>query len=97
MSSSGTRLTNRFRYLVDMIIVPAAGWWFRATAARAGRGGGVKARAPDDGRPPYDLVAKSVKLPGWPPPIPSRTVTVCMPVVGVGQSKSSVNVGRHTT
>src|SRR4051812_34464753 len=36
MSSSGTRLTNEFRYLVDMIIFALGGGWFRAVAAGAG-------------------------------------------------------------
>jgi predicted secreted protein len=37
VSSSGTRLTNEFRYVLDMIILAVwAGGWFRAAAFRAG-------------------------------------------------------------
>lgn len=36
MSSSGTRLTNEFRYVLYMIILVVwAGGWFRAAAIRA--------------------------------------------------------------
>jgi hypothetical protein len=43
MSSSGTRLTNEFRYLLDMINIVFRVGWFRAVALRAGQGVGVKA------------------------------------------------------
>jgi hypothetical protein len=39
VSSSGTRLTDEFRYLLDMINMLAWSGWFRAAAIRAGSRG----------------------------------------------------------
>ena len=43
LSSSTTRLTNQFRYMLDMIILVLGWWWFRAAAKeRRGKGWGSR-------------------------------------------------------
>ena len=60
MSSSTTRLTKEFRYLLDMINIVSRVGWFRAAASRAGSRGRGQGSA---GRPTAQRLWTTAALP----------------------------------